>query len=247
MRLSRPSIRALPLSAALLFAPELEGQGWVTLPNGELGFITTLTTTGFFQCGDPFYMIGSCQVTANRSSLTLGSGGAFMTLTFLGLTQTILATSTVHPVYLGSVLKTFSGNEPFLFPTSKNINVPLFFFYMPMTVQGGSPLFGGGTLFGADTWGAGYLPLSRTRIPKSCCDFSDAMMWGISPAPAPYTYSSLAFDPFYGSTMTVTGEPMSIYANVGIAPEPATIWLTGTGLAVVAAVLRRRRKNSNPT
>lgn len=237
---SRLCVGGLFLSAALLFAPRLEGQSWVTLPNGELGFITSLTTTGFFQCGDPFYMIGSCQVSGNGSSLTLGSGGAFMTLTFLGLTQTILATSTTHPVYLGSVLKTFSGSGQFLFPTSKNINVPLFFFYMPMTVQGGTPLWGG-------TWGAGYLPLSRTRIPKSCCDLPDALAWGISPSRTPYGYSSLAFDPFYGSVMTVTGEPMSLYANVGIAPEPATIWLTGTGLISVAAVLRRRRKRTTST
>lgn len=240
MRRLRRSVYALPLSAALLFAPELEGQGWVTLPNGELGFITSLTTTGFFQCGEAYAIIGSCQVSGNGSRLTLGSAGAFMTLTFLGLTQTVLATNTAHPVYLGSVLKTFDGTGPFLFPRSRNINTPLFHFFMPMQVQGGSPLWGG-------TWGAGYLPLSRTRIPKSCCDYSDALGWGIAPAPAPATYAGLIFDPFYGSTMTVTGEPMSIYANVAIVPEPATIWLTATGLVSVAAALRRRRKHAQVT
>jgi hypothetical protein len=84
--------------------------------------------------------------------------------------------------------------------------------------------------------------LSRTSIPKSCCDHSDAIGWRIPPSPAPYTYSGLFFDPFYGSTMTVTGEPMSIYANVGITPEPATIVLTATGLVSVAPLLWRRRK-----
>ncbi|MGH7694083.1 MAG: hypothetical protein ACRENH_03840, partial [Gemmatimonadaceae bacterium] len=91
MRASRRSLRALSLSAALLLASRLEGQGWVTLPNGELGYITDLTTTGFFQCGDPFFMIGSCQVVGN--SITLGSGGSFMTMTFQGLSQTITATN----------------------------------------------------------------------------------------------------------------------------------------------------------
>lgn len=236
----RLSVHAVLLSAVLVFASEARGQGWVTLPNGELGFITTLTTTGFFKCGDGFYIIGSCQLSNNSKTLTLGSGGAFMTLTFLGLTQTILATNTAHPVYLGSVLKTFSGTGPFLFPTSKNNNVPLFHFFMPMKLQGGSPVAGG-------KWGAGYLPLSRTRIPKSCCDYSDALGWGVSPAPAPYTYAGLFFDPFYGSTMTVTAEPMSIYANVAIVPEPSTIWLTATGLVSVAAALRRRRKRPQVT
>jgi hypothetical protein len=213
----------------------LKGQSWVTLPNGELGFITTLTTTGFFQCGDPFFMIGSCQVSANGNSLTLGSGGAFMTLTFLGLSQSIMATNIAQPVYVGSVTKSFSGSGQFLFPTSTNSNVPLFFLYIDIGLQAGTPLWG-------SVWGAAYLPLSRTSIPRGSWDTGDGLGWGIIPSPEPYTYGSVALDPFWGATMTVTGEPLQIYANAGIAPEPATIWLTGTGLAVVAASLRRRRK-----
>ncbi len=238
MRSSRLSVRALSLSAALLLAPELEGQGWVTLPNGELGFITTLTTSGFFQCGDPFFMIGSCQ--ASGRSITLGSSGAFMTLTFQGLSQAIMATNIPQPVYLGTVTKSFSGTGSFFFPTSTNINVPLCFFYMDLGLQGGAPLWGG-------TWGAAYLPLSRTSIPRGSWDTGDALGFGISPSPQPYAYSSVVFDPFWGATVTVTGEPMKIYANAGIAPEPSTLWLTGTGIVGAFAALYRRRKRSSTT
>ncbi len=234
MRASRLLVRGLPLTAALILAPELEGQGWVKLPNGEMAYITDMTTTGFFQCGDPFYLIGSCNVSGN--SITLGSGGAFMTLTFQGISQIITATNVSQQVHLGSVTKTFSGTGPFLFPTSTNMNVPLFFVYMHLATS--SPLVRSGT------WGAGYLPLSRTAIPKSCCDYlPDVVEFSMDPSPPPFMYGGFVFDAFSGTTLTVTGEPMDIYANVGIVPEPATIWLTGTGLVGVFAALRRRRRN----
>jgi hypothetical protein len=208
----------------------------VTLPNGELGFITTMTTTGFFQCGDPFYLIGSCQ--ASGRSITLGSGGAFMTLTFQGLRQTILATNVSQPVHYGTVTKSFSGTTPFLFPTSKHIGVPLFFFYIQVGLSGTTPSLGGGT------WGAGYRPVSRTSIPKTCCDYLDNALAFVptTPSPPPSNYSAVAFDHFWGMTMTATGEPADIYSNMAIVPEPATIWLTGTGIMCVAAALRRRRR-----
>ena len=241
MRRSRLSVHAIAVSAALLFAPELEGQGWVTLPNGELGFITTMTTTGLFTCGDPFFLIGSCQVSGR--SITLGSGGAFMTLSFQGLTQSIMATNVTQPVFYGTVKKTFSGTGAFQFPTSTNINVPLFYFYMKVGLSGAI-----GPLWGTQKWGAGYLPLSRTSIPKSCCDDPDVL--GYLPttgSPAPYNYSSIVLHSFWGTTMTVTGEPINVYSNMAIVPEPATIWLTATGLVSVAAALRRRRKPSQLT
>lgn len=234
MRRSRLSVRVLPLSAALLLAPELSGQGWVNLPNGELGYITDLTTTGFFHCGDPLYLIGSCQVSGN--SITLGSGGSFMTMTFQGLSQIIMASNVSQPVRLGTVTKTFSGSGPFLFPTSTNFNVPLFSLYMQLNLT--SPLAK------SARWGAGYLPLSRTTIPKSCCDYlPDWVPFATLPPPQGYTYGAFSFDGFFGTTMTATREPTNVYANVGILPEPATIWLTGTGIVGILAALHRRRRS----
>jgi hypothetical protein len=240
MRRSRLSVHALPLSAVLLLAPELEGQSWVTLPNGELGFITSLTTTGFFQCGEAYAIIGSCQVSEN--SITLGSGGSFMTMTFQGLSQMVTATNVGTPIQLGTVTKSFSGSGPFLFPASRNINTPLFYFFINLAPTGGTPGWTG------DTWGAGYLPLSRTSLPKSCCDYlPDFVVFDVGQSPAPFAYGALGFDGFWETTMTATGEPMSIYTNVGILPEPSTIWLTGTGIVGVVAALYRRRKHSTIT
>jgi hypothetical protein len=239
MRRSRLSIHALPLSAALLFAPALEGQGWVTLPNGELGFITSLTTTGFFQCGEAYAIIGSCQVSGN--SITLGSGASVMTMTFQGLSQMITANNVGTPVTLGTVTKTFSGTGPFLFPATRNVNTPLFYFFIQLGLSGGTPGVTG------DTWGAGYNGVSRTSIPKTCCDYLPDWVAFHVPPPSNATYNVVSFDGFFGTTMTATGDPMSISTNVAIIPEPATIWLTGTGLVGLFAALRRRRRYRTST
>ncbi|MGH7693639.1 MAG: PEP-CTERM sorting domain-containing protein, partial [Gemmatimonadaceae bacterium] len=140
-----------------------------------------------------------------------------------------------QPVQLGTATKTFGGSGPFLFPASTNINVPLFFFFINLSTTTPLPGFG--------QWGAGYLPLSRTTIPKSCCDYlPDWVPFATLPPPPGYTYGAFTFDGFFGTTMTVTEEPLNISANVGIVPEPATIWLTGTGLVAAFAALRRRRR-----
>lgn len=239
MRRSPLSLRAVSFAAALFLASDLESQGWVTLPNGELGFITSLTTTGFFQCGEAYAIIGSCQASGN--SITLGSGGSFMTMMFQGLSQIITATNVGTPVQLGTVTKSFSGSGPFLFPASRNINAVLFYFFINLAVTGATPGWTTGS-----TWGAGYLPLSRTSIPKSCCDYlPDFVAFDAGQSPAPFNYGMLIFDGFWETKMTATGEPMTIYTNAAILPEPSTIWLTGTGIMCVAAALRRRRRKTS--
>lgn len=224
-----------PIVAVLLFAPALRAQGWITLPNGELGYVTDYTTSGFFQCGDPLYMLGTC--TASGNTITLGNGANTMTMVFNGVSGVVTATNTRVPGYaMGTISKTFSGPGQFTFPGTKNINVPLFYF--SIAINSSFPVNASGT------WQAGYLPLSSTSIPVSCCEgFATSVVLPVVPPAAPYNYSYVIWDSFQGATMTVTPEDLVLTASTGVVPEPAVIWLTASGCLALAPVLWRRRRN----
>jgi hypothetical protein len=225
---------------SLALTPGADGQGWVTLPNGELGYILDYTTTGFFECGDPFFMIGTCHASGN--TITLGSAAATLTLTFQGLSQSVTSTNVARSVKIGTVTKQFGGTGPFRFPTSTNANVPLFFFAIEITTS--NPLAAAGR------WHSGYLPLSRTVIPRSCCDYSNTWIpFPVVPPPAGFTYGAVYFDNIVGTTLTVEADPMQLTGTTGIVPEPGTLWLTATGLAGVltcAARLRQGKRRRGP-
>jgi hypothetical protein len=228
----RFAVCTVSLFAGLSSAPVASAQGWVTLPNGQLSYVTNNTTSGFFQCGDPFYLIGTCLASGN--SITLGSGASTMTFTFHGLTQVVTALAVQKPVKIGTVSKSFSGPGPFLFPTSKPPGPPLFFFRI--LVSSSLPLVASGY------WEGGYLPVSRTTLPRICCDGLDNVIYmPVSPPPPGVGYGAVVYGDFTGTTFSVNDEEMTIMALVSIVPEPGTIWLTATGLLGLLPLARRRR------
>jgi hypothetical protein len=161
-----------------------------------------------------------------------------MTMTFHGLTQLILATNTFQPVLLGSITKTFSGSGPFLFPQGKNVNDVLFYFSMVLTSS--NPVAATGL------YRAAYLPVSQTVLPRNCCDYMpEWVTLPIAPPPPNFQYNYIIYNGVFGTTMTTTPGTQLMGANVGIAPEPATLWLTGTGLIGLGALVRRRRTKSS--
>ena len=147
-----------------------------------------------------------------------------MTLTFTGLSQLITATSRSQSVNLGTVTKTFGGTGPFLFPTSRNINASLFFFSIVLNSSFPRPVSG--------TFTAGYRPTSRTSIPRNCCQnhWPYITFGTTTPPPGIPHYPYVIYHSVRGNTMTVDPNPLNISATVAIIPEPATIWLTATGL-----------------
>lgn len=73
-------------------------------------------------------------------------------------------------------------------------------------------------------------------------DYWDAIALGTTtPPPGFPNYPLLIYHTFRGNTLTVGADPTMVTATVAIIPEPATIWLTASGLAGVLAIVRRRR------
>jgi len=221
---------------ALLGVDSAMAQGWVHLPNGQLGYITDYTTTGFFKCAAPFYVIGSCSASGN--TMTLGTGGSSITFTFQGVsqTQTITAGKSAQ-VSLGTISKTFSGSGPHVFPGGRHRNVPLFYFSIIFNTSF--------PIAATDTWTGGYLARSPTRMPDNCCDGlgPNYVSFPVTEPPPPYGYTQLVFHDFEGTTFTTDPYDIDITGQAAVIPEPATIWLTGSGLLGLLALAKRRRRS----
>jgi hypothetical protein len=183
------------------------------------------TTDGVFTCAPSVACSGS-----GTNTVTLGSGPNTSTVTFNGVDTTVAIGNAAAPVTLGQ----FQGSSGpgFTFPTRTNPNVPILRFVF--TIHHSSPL--------DDTnhvrWSFG--PGGRTDLPL-------LMGPGYTSFPIPLTSRSpghnynafvYTFAPF---PFRIPGNGVTtLSANVGVVPEPATMFLVGGGL-LGAVALRRRR------
>lgn len=230
---------SLAVSAALVLAPALQAQSWLRLPNGELGYVTDYTTTGFFQCGESYAIVGSCAASGN--SITLGSNGNFLTLVFHGISQVILATNVPQRQVIGSITKSFTGPSQFTFPTSRNVNTPLFFLSMLMSTSQPQPR--------SFTWLLHYYALSLTNIPCNYCDYvHPTNTFPTSPPPSGYGYTAVDWSSLDGAAINVYPGSTTLTATAAITPEPSTLLLAATGcVGLVPTMLRLRRRRRSIT
>lgn len=215
-----------------LAAAPAGAQGWIRLPNGELGYQTDYTSTGFFSCNQYFVTRGACRV--NGSSVTLTNGGNSLTLTYHGFNQAVVASNQPTRTSIGQITKSYSGSGPFIFPATYSPNAYYLRFWI--NVQTVAPLAAMGTWFG------GYTMHQNTLYPINCCDGAPATFTlPVTSPPSPATYSGLAFYRFSNPSFVFDDEPMYFDASVSVTPEPATLVLVATGVAGMLGVARRRR------
>ncbi len=233
----RQLVRYVTVMAVSLPLPfvAVQGQGWLRLPNGELGYQTDYTSTGFFQCNKYFLTKGACHV--NGSSVTLSNGGNSFTLTYHGVTTSVVATNQSHRTPMGYIEKSYVGSGPFLFPKTASPNA--YYVSFGITVQ----TLGAGA--SAGHWAGGYTMHNNALHPINCCDgAATSFTLPVPPPPPPATYSGLAFYSFSNPAVTVDNDPIYLSAGVSITPEPSTIVLLGSGLVGTVGALRRRRRKS---
>jgi hypothetical protein len=191
----------------------------------------TISTSGIFFCrGSELACSGS-----GTGTLTLGSGSNTATLRFEGVDRELTITNRARPVVLGQFV--VEGPSDFTFPERLNDNPPIINFDFSLSHT--TPVLD--TNVNRLGFGPGGNPSLRFLQGATHTSFSLA---GVDLGPG-FNYSrilySLNLNPFFISGNGTT----DLTADVGVVPEPATIFLVGAGLA--GAIARRRRKASKET
>jgi hypothetical protein len=155
------------------------------------------------------------------------------TLTFEGVEREITVTNRATPVVLGRFV--VDGPDDFTFPARINDNPPIlrFDFSLAHTAP----------MVDTDVIPLGFGPGGGTRLRflQGATTHASFPLGGVDLGPG-FNYSRIVYELNLSSFFIAGNGATDLTADVGVVPEPATIFLVGAGLA--GAVARRRRKTS---
>lgn len=189
--------------------------------NGDLVFNTALSTSGTFTCGWSASCSGS-----GTNAITLHSTTGDLSLSFSGVDLTAEVGNVASPLTLG----TFSGLDTGYSAPSANPYVPVVLFSLSLTHS--SPQ----TYESVMRWG---FNAAMHRVGGGTY-----MEFPSGPTPDGYAYCliySLGVVPL----VLPTNGSRDLTADVGAAPEPASLMLFGSGLVGLVARQRRRKQRED--
>ena len=196
---------------------------FTVLPNGELVFNVSLSTSAVFNCGAVVQCSGS-----GTNAITLHSGSGTATFTFTGLNTSMAVGNTTIPVTLG----TFAGSTTAGFALPGPLNPNLTLLSMRLTLSHSSPVAASNTI------GWNFNPLF-TRAGEDSPTYTE---FPVGAQPPQFQYSSIIYSfRVFPLTLPLNGS-QDLVADVGAVPEPATLLLVGGGF--VGVMLRRRKRLS---
>jgi hypothetical protein len=230
--LARQTMKRLLFGLLLMTAPSLLRAQWFTAANGEYAYNFEYTTRVQFSCG---YPMPTSTCATDGTSLTIGSGDAWATLTFASYTGSGVATNVRTGGFaIGAFNLTYGGSSQFLWPIPTN-QAALFF--ARVTVQETGPIVSTSSLT------RGFRTVNPFELTDNCCEGTGRyVQLGMSePPPAVIGPVAIIIDEFSPMTIAAGDTTLTVTAAIGIVPEPSTWAMILIGLGGIAAVRRRTK------
>jgi hypothetical protein len=209
-------------TAACALLSALLGAGATVASADPVVFNAAVTTSGMFGC------LKEPACSASGDTVVLGTGDDAVTLTFSGVSTTIPITNAAQPVTLGTLSASGSAGAT-VFPMRTNELLPILQFVLTLTHA--TPVAESDSLW------MRFGPGGQSQLSFMQGNTYFSLAAGPNPPGQNYPMLIYSLAPFNFS-VPMNGS-VDITADVGAAPEPATLLLVGLGLAGAAA--RRRR------